>query len=157
MLSMLKVKEYIIFIPDSIPALINYWILKTMSTKEKQYIVGLGCRRGVKCCEIEEAVLSVLNAYDLKLENICEIVSCDLKSDEIGLLEFAEKIKLPIRFFPLEKLSGISVPNPSAKVIEKIGSPSVSEAAAKFAGNGILTVEKQKIGNITVAVGETLK
>jgi len=78
-----------------------------------------------------------------------------LKADEVGLLEFAEQNKLPIQFFTTEELSSVEVPNPSDKVIEKIGTPSVSEAAAKFAGNRVLVVEKQKFGNITVAVGET--
>jgi cobalt-precorrin 5A hydrolase len=122
----------------------------------KQYILGIGCRRHINCSEIENAVKSVLDVYNIDLKSICKIVSCDLKADEKGLLEFAAKWKLPIRFFSIKELESVSVPNPSAKVIEKIGTPSVCEAAAKFAGNGVLLVEKQKFGNITVAVGESV-
>lgn len=88
------------------------------------------------------------------MSEVIKIATCDVKADEAGLLEFAEKYQLPIQFFTTEELATVEVPNPSDKVIDKIGTPSVSEAAAKFAGNGNLTVEKQKFGNITVAVGE---
>lgn len=120
----------------------------------KTYILGIGCRKGVNAFEIEKAAESVLSAYKIKPELIFEIVSCDLKANEKGLLDFAEKWQIPIRFFSLDELENIIVPNPSDKVQEKIGAKSVCEAAAKFAGNGNLVVEKQKFGNITIAIGE---
>lgn len=119
------------------------------------YIIGIGCRRGVAYSEIEQAVNSVLEDNNISILEVMKIVSVDLKADEAGLLEFAEKARLPICFFSKQELAKVDVPNPSEKVIAKIGTPSVSEAAAKFAGNGVLVVEKQKFGNITVAVGET--
>ena len=119
-----------------------------------QYILGIGCRRNVPCCEIEQAVQSVLQANNIGLQSISKIVSCDLKADEVGLLAFAEKHHIPTRFFPLDKLESVNTPNPSEKVKEKIGISSVCEASAKFAGNGVLLVEKQKFGNITVAIAE---
>ena len=120
----------------------------------KQYILGIGCRQGVGAADIEQAVNSTILKFSLPENSICEIVSCDLKAEEAGLLEFAEKWQLPIRFFPLAELENVIVPNPSGKVKEKIGVASVCEATAKFAGNGKLVVEKQKFGNITIAVGE---
>jgi len=121
----------------------------------KQYILGIGCKRGVSCSEIEQAVQAVLDAYNIDSERIYEIVSCDLKVNENGLLNFVKKWQLAIRFFSSKELKSLDVPNPSARVIEKIGIPSVCEAAAKLAGNGILLVEKQKFGNITIAIGES--
>lgn len=120
----------------------------------KKYIIGIGCRRGTTCAEIDQAVKSVLEEHNISITEISLIVSCDLKAYETGLLEFSEKFGLPIRFFTTEELATVSVPNPSAKVEEKIGSSSVCEAAAKFAGNGILVAEKQKLGKVTVALGE---
>lgn len=120
----------------------------------KQYILGIGCRQGVAATDIEQAVNAIILKFKLSKNSICEIVSCNLKTEEAGLLGFAEKWQIPIRFFPLAELEKISVPNPSGKVREKIGIGSVCEAAAKLAGNGKLVVEKQKFGNITIAVGE---
>jgi cobalamin biosynthesis protein CbiG len=125
-----------------------------MMAIDKKYVIGLGCRRGVSCLEIEKAVISVLNENNLSRNTISIIASCDLKSDEAGLLAFAAKWQLPTVFFSKEELKTVSVPNPSDKVIEKIGTPSVSEAAAQLAGSNKLLVEKHKFGNITVAVSE---
>ena len=122
---------------------------------EKKYIIGIGCRRGVSFSDIEAALLDVLQKHSILREEITSIVSVDIKSDEKGLLELAKKWDLEIRLFPQKELNSVDVPNPSAKVSEKIGIPSVCEAAAKLAGSGELIVEKQKYGNVTVAVGKT--
>lgn len=124
---------------------------------DKKYIIGMGCRRGVSFVDIENAVLDVLKNNSILREEITSIVSVDIKSDEKGLLELAEKWNLDINFFSQEKLNSVEVPNPSEKVSEKIGIPSVCEAAAKLAGSGELIVEKQKYGNVTVAVGKALR
>ena len=121
---------------------------------ENEYILGIGCRRGTPIEDIEKAVLDVLNKNSILKEDMKRIASVDLKADEIGLLEFAQKWNLGIKFFTQEELDSVSVPNPSEKVIEKIGVSSVCEAAAKLAGSGELIVEKQKYGNVTVAVGK---
>ena len=120
---------------------------------EKKYILGIGCRRGVSLDDIENAVNDSLWKNSLKRENIKGLASVDLKADEEGLLEFSKKWNLEISFFSKEELDSVEVPNPSLKVSDKIGTHSVSEAAAILAGTGSLVVEKQKYGNVTVAVG----
>ena len=127
-------------------------------SKEEKYILGIGCRRGVSSGDIERAVLDVLNRFSIDRELITSIASVDIKSDEEGLLLFAKLWHLDISFFSLEALKAIEVPNPSDRVVEKIGIPGVCEAAALKALHLIdvydaaLVVEKQKYGNVTVAV-----
>jgi len=137
----------------------------------KEYIIGIGCRRDVTCAEIESAIFDVLNKKSIKIESIKELASIDLKSDEEGLLFFAKKWGLNIAFFAKDQLKIIEVPSPSEIVQNKTGTPSVCEAAAILAGsinsamdgfnkqgnNPILIVEKQKYGNITIAVVEKVK
>jgi cobalamin biosynthesis protein CbiG len=116
------------------------------------FVLGIGCRRGVSCEDISTAVEDALKKVGIGMEMISGIASCDIKSDEKGLLEFSEKNKLKIKFFPGEELKEVEVPNPSERVKGVVGAPSVSEAAALLASGGKLVLEKQKYGNITVAL-----
>jgi len=126
--------------------------------KEKEYIIGIGCRRGVTSSNIESALFKLLNEKNIKLESVSELASIDLKSNEEGLLAFAKKWHLNILFFSKDQLNSIDVPTPSQMVQNKIGTPSVCEAAAILAGKkgkknkSTLIVEKQKYGNITIAI-----
>ena len=72
------------------------------------------------------------------------IATIDIKSDEAGLLKVAKSLRIPIRFFTKEELSGIDSPNPSDIVNKHIGVPSVCEASAILASEkGKLIVLKQ--------------
>ena len=72
--------------------------------QNKKYIIEIGCRRGTSCSEIEKAVKSVLKNGNIPFSEVDQIVSINLKQNETGLLEFAEKSQLPIRFFPQKNL-----------------------------------------------------
>ena len=81
------------------------------------------------------------------------IATIDIKFDEAGLLEAAQGLHIPIRFFTREQLSEIDSPNPSPIVNHHIGVPSVCEAAAVLASEkGELIVPKQISPNVTLAI-----
>ena len=134
--------------------------------ENKRYIIGLGCRRGVSYEAIASAVSDVLLQFSIEKELITYCASVDLKADEAGLLAFAKAWGLDIIFFPKAALEKIDVPNPSGTVLDKIGILSVAEASALITARDIelenknvsyrLIVEKQKYGNITVAVVELI-
>ena len=65
--------------------------------------------------------------------SIAGFATIDIKNDERGILELAEEINLPIKFFTKEALSKINVPNPSIVVQKEIGTPSVAEASCLMA------------------------
>ena len=115
----------------------------------KKYIVGLGCRRGVSSEEISAAIEKTLGREKIHL-----IATCTLKSDEKGLLEYAESKGIRLVFFTPEELSKIEVPSPSEKVRHHINSSSVSEAAAIAAGDRIISPKSIHNGKITVAIAE---
>lgn len=76
---------------------------------------------------------------------ICE------KCDEPVVAALRER--KPVRFFTADELSQVEVPTPSPVVAQHMGTPSVSEAAARLlAEGGPLVVSKQKGTNYTVAV-----
>lgn len=118
----------------------------------RKLILGVGCRRDVSFAELKAALLLFLEKNGIEPDEIGLLASCDLKSDELGLLELASYLEVKILFFPKEDLNRVAVPNPSAKVAVKIGTPSVAEAAAILAGTGRLLVEKHKYGNLTFAL-----
>ncbi|GAP97715.1 cobalamin biosynthesis protein [Leptolyngbya sp. NIES-2104] len=117
--------------------------------------VGIGCRRGTSRELIESAIAQVLNQYGLCENQIVGVATVDRKSDETGLLEYCEAHQFPLSLFSVEELSAIVVPNPS---IDRIGTPSVAEAAAILAtGSNRLIVPKLVIENrVTIAIAPIL-
>lgn len=115
-------------------------------------VVGVGCSRGASSEEILELLDSSLREAGLSTKSVAALASIDVKNDEAGLLEAAERIGAPIHFHNAEALSGVDVPNPSGVVREAVGTPSVAEAAV-LASGGELVLEKRKSEMATVAVG----
>lgn len=122
----------------------------------RRYALGIGCRRGVPAERIESAVAAVLDTHAIGWDRIALAASAELKRDEPGLLAFAAKHGLALRFFAAEELNGVETPNPSRAAEAHVGIRSVSEAAALLAaGPGAkLMVEKTADGAVTVAVAE---
>ncbi|MEM7726996.1 MAG: precorrin-3B C(17)-methyltransferase [Cyanobacteria bacterium P01_A01_bin.45] len=95
--------------------------------------VGIGCERGTSIDVINAAVEKVFQENHLKMDAIASVTTIDIKSDEIGLLEFCKRHDLPLKTFPREVLNQVNVPNPSQVVGKEVGTPSVAEASALYA------------------------
>jgi cobalt-precorrin 5A hydrolase/precorrin-3B C17-methyltransferase len=115
-------------------------------------VVGVGCSRGVRAGEILALLDRSLKEAGLSKKSVASLVSIEARSDEAGLLEAAEGLGVPLRFYAAEELSAIDVPNPSAVVEGAVGTPSVAEASVLASGAELL-VEKRKSRNATVAIG----
>lgn len=128
--------------------------------RPKNLILGLGCNRGTSVEEIENNVKTVFKDNNLSLMSIDSIATINLKGDEKGIREFAEKYKLKILTYTPEELNEVVNLNPSdfcisKTVLKATGAKGVAEPAAKLASEGgKLLVPKQKIGNTTIAVAE---
>ena len=115
-------------------------------------IIGVGCSRGVGADEILGLLRSTLEETGLSHKSVAALASIDVKRDEAGLLEAADKLGVPVLFRPVGVLSAVEAPNPSAIVREAVGTPSVAEASV-LASGADLVVEKRKSKMATVAVG----
>ena len=115
-------------------------------------VVGVGCSRGASAGEILGLLGRSLGEANLSKKSIAALASIEVKSDEAGLLQAAEQLGVPPRFYAATELSGMEVPNPSAVVEGAVGTPSVAEASV-LAGGAELVVEKRKTANATVAIG----
>lgn len=114
---------------------------------EQKVILGIGCDRDTPMASIETAVLNALGEAQLSIDNVRCLASIDKKSDETGLLAFAEKYYWQIDFYTAEQLAQIEVPNPSEVVRKYVGTPAVAEAAALLSAHTEmqdLLVEKYK-------------
>jgi cobalt-precorrin 5A hydrolase/precorrin-3B C17-methyltransferase len=115
-------------------------------------VAGVGCSRGVGAEEIGDLLRRSLAKAGLTEMSVAALASIDVKRDESGLLEAAEKLDVPIHFHPAEALSVVETPNPSEVVREAVGTPSVAEAAVISSG-AELVLGKRKSANATVAIG----
>jgi cobalt-precorrin 5A hydrolase len=117
-------------------------------------VAGMGCNRNTKAAELRDLLEAALKQNDLALASLSAIASVDLKADEVGLVELARELGLPLQCHSRTLLAKIThAPSPSAVVQKHIGVPSVCEAAAlTSAPQGTLIVPKMKTPNVTVAI-----
>jgi cobalt-precorrin 5A hydrolase/precorrin-3B C17-methyltransferase len=121
----------------------------------KSLVVGIGCNRGTEAPEIEKAVIQLFSEHGLSIKSIRNIATIDIKKNERGLLEFARKYRLPIKYFDKETLSKVKFPShPSPTVLRHVGTPTVCESAALLSsGNTTLLVPKVSFNRaVTIAV-----
>ena len=131
--------------------------------------VGVGCQRGTSRRVVETAIAQVCQSHHFAQGAIAGIATIDIKADEVGLLELCQGRHWPLKTFSSEVLNSVDVPTPSRGVAQKIGSPSVAEAAAIVAAQewnsqgetpNSLRVPKQIVrlegepGAVTVAIAQ---
>jgi len=117
-------------------------------------VAGMGCNRDTSMKEMKDVLFKTLEKFSLARQSLKYIASIDIKNDEIGLIELAKELDLPIRFFTREELNQVEdIKTPSDMVKKHIGVKSVCEAAAILASShGKLIVPKQIMGNVTTAI-----
>lgn len=94
---------------------------------------GIGCRRGTDAARLAQALDGALDDAGRKRGDLVRLASWDGKADEAGLATLADRLGLPLILLPADRLALQPVATPSANVAEKIGLPSVAEAAALLA------------------------
>lgn len=125
---------------------------------KKPLVIGMGCDRGTPLALLVEALVEARAVYPFFWDQITVLATIDRKGDEVGFLKLAERLTLPLTLYPASRLAQVDVPNPSATVQRHMGTPSVAEAAALLAGDGVLLLPKQcyrgRDGhNVTIAIG----
>ena len=73
-------------------------------------VLGVGCRRGVPCAEIEALFREVCRTVALSPLSLGLVATASLKADEPGLLEFAERHGVSLQAYPSMSWSGVGVP-----------------------------------------------
>ena len=121
--------------------------------------LGVGCERGCDVDELLKLVEKTLSDFGLSEQSIACVASIDLKSDEKAILELAENLNVPARFFGASELELLTsrLVNPSKVVFAEVGCHGVSEGAAlAVAGyEAELIVAKVKSTHATCAIARS--
>ncbi len=113
---------------------------------------GVGCRRDTPADAIVTAVSEACQHQGIDVRAVGTLASIDVKKDEAGLLEAAERLGAGMVFFTAAELAGVGRPG-SEFVAGKVGTPAVCEPAALLAADAnILLADKEVFGRVTVAL-----
>ncbi len=123
----------------------------------KTLMVGMGCERGASVQAVSSLIHETLAAHNLTAHSIAAIGTISIKADESALNDVAENLGAgPLRLFSADELNAEEhrLQNPSERVRQEVGCPSVAEAAAlRLAGpEGELIVAKTKNAKATCAI-----
>lgn len=131
---------------------------RTLVLRPKSITLGIGCRRGTSADYIKAAILDALESIGRSLYSVQSIGSVTVKSDEIGLLQAARELNIPIHFHTPEAIEYIIESQgleESKFVKETIGVGNVCETTALLeAKSQTLLLKKTKYQGITIAIAQ---
>lgn len=113
--------------------------------RPKSLVLGVGCDRGSTPGMVERGVKILLERHGLSIKSIKAVATIDKKSDEAAIIQLAQGLGCPLRFYSANELDGAAgIENPSATVKKFVGTRGVAEPAALLAsGADALLVPKQ--------------
>lgn len=144
---------------------VDIWISKTAPLehtvsiwlKPKEYILGIGCRRGKSRGELEDFLQHVCKEYGIGWEDIAGFASIDRKKDESGIIALAQMYGIPFWVYNRERLLQVKGSFTSSPFVEsQVGVDNVCERAALLAaGNqGQIICPKIAQNGMTVAIAK---
>lgn len=128
----------------------------TLRLIPKNLHIGLGCRRGTPIESIDELYRCVLDEHKIDIRAVKSISSIDLKEDETGLLQFAQKYKLPVSFYNADELNALEENFTPSEFVKSItGIDNVCERSAFKSSNcGKFILRKIAKNGVTIAICE---
>ena len=150
--------------------------------RPRTLVAGMGCRRGVSVDELEELLLGTFDSHNLAHRSLRCIATAELKRDEPGIQELAEKYGVPVVYYTADELNAVfegrNPPSPPLnkeraegpdvkkggegptsrpRVRQLLGMWGVSEPAALLAaGSDELLVPRIKTGRATIAIARVV-
>lgn len=127
----------------------------TLKLMPKNLVLGIGCKRGTDLETIEYAVLKSLTDNSISFMRISDIATVDIKANEQGLLNFSEKLRVPLTAYSADELMEVSGDFSSSDFVKSItGTDNVCERSAVKCSGGTIILRKTAINGVTVAVAE---
>lgn len=116
-----------------------------------EYVVGVGCRRGVSAREVEDALRAALAGAEIRPEQVFAYATTVQKIDEPGLREGVAALGGSLVYLDDDTINGVEGCGPSRAGL--IGLAGVAEPAAlALARRGDWVMRKAAFGSVTVAV-----
>ena len=125
--------------------------------KPREYIIGIGCKRGKNVNEIDEFISKTINEMGISVAQIFALSSISQKRDEQGIIEWCRKEGILFFTYTAEELREVNGNfTTSSFVKDQVGVDNVCERAAiKVCGeNGKLLVPKVAENGMTIAVAK---
>jgi cobalt-precorrin 5A hydrolase len=149
------VKESYLKIPK-FSEIAAYYNDNTIILTPKKLVVGLGARKGVSKNDVLSAVKEAFNTLRLPILRIDALATAEPKKDEIGIVEAAKELDVPLEIISLDKLRNFKDSQCSESLwVNKIfGVSGVSEPAALLSAgkDAKLIFRKKALNKVTVAV-----
>lgn len=123
----------------------------------KEYVIGMGCKKGKSPKEIEQLIKKTLQEIGLSIHQMYALASIDVKKEEEGFLAFSSKERIPFLVYSSEELKQVQGEFHTSSFVEtQVGVDNVCERAAlKACGEGgQLIYEKHAADGMTIAVAK---
>jgi cobalt-precorrin 5A hydrolase len=119
--------------------------------RKGEYVVGVGCRKGVPAAEVAGAIGQALARAGIAPAEVLVYATTAKKRGEAGLLAAVAELGGNLVFFDDETLNAEAAPTPSRASL--IGLAGVAEPAALAASKQkVLVLAKETYGSVTVAI-----
>lgn len=117
-------------------------------------VAGMGCRRGKSCDELYDFLVGKMKEKGFDKRSLKALVSIDKKADEQGLIELAERLKMPFLTYSADFLmkQGGNFAH-SDLVMETTGADNVCERAVAAYGVDRMVLGKTSHNGMTLALG----
>lgn len=125
--------------------------------RPKEYVIGVGCRKGKEAEKMEEFIMSHLQKVGVSLTKVFGMASIDVKKDEPGLISFSRKEKIPFITYTAEELIRVEGEFYKSDFVKKqVGVDNVCERAAlkMCEPKGKLLYEKHAEDGMTIAIAK---
>ena len=80
--------------------------------RPRTLIAGMGCRRGVPVAELEELLVNTFESHNLAMGSLRCIATAELKQEEPGLIQLADKYGVPLVCYAAGQLNSVFNPQP---------------------------------------------
>lgn len=140
---------------DILVAPASYGQGRLLTLRPKEYVIGIGCKRGKAAEQINQFVNRVLKESGISMEQVAAFVSIDRKKDEEGILWMSSHYGIPFVTYSAEELQQVEGTFHTSEFVKsQVGVDNVCERAAlRFSGpDGILITGKQAEDGITAAI-----
>ena len=151
-----RVRAYVFVTPEDDFVVLHPLKRITMLLRPREYVAGVGCRRGVSAEEVGRVIRKAMKGAGVSPLALKGIATIDIKRDEEGLLEFVRNAGVGIEFFSAVELNSIVPVSASSPVVyAQTGAKAVAEPAALIsAKTDRLCQEKIKSKRVTVALAK---
>ena len=140
---------------DILVAPASYGQGRLLTLRPKEYVIGIGCKRGKAAEQIDHFMYRVLKESGISMEQVAAFASIDRKKDEEGILWMSSHYGIPFVTYSAEELQQVEGTFHASEFVKsQVGVDNVCERAAlRFSGpDGILITGKQAEDGITAAI-----